>query len=403
VKRKHHCRICGGVFCGPCTSKKLAVTNPKKKERVCDKCFASSSEQDTSRGKVVVKKKKGSKIGGRGSQVEGLRPTAFPTSSIPSQTESLHEDDVPIWWYMDVEDKEQGPCSKRQLASAWQSRQLDKSCWVWNKGMKEWAQITTIDNLYTYLRSVPMPSTGTGYSPTSSSPLSPTQTGAGMTPVGVPALSPTPYTMMQPTTIPQQQPMMAQHTAMMPSAHVSMEPIGITHSPKKSWFNWNKSGHQRLLENGGEQDGESEARKEMEIEQFNATRVHLIYSAVWFFSTAGLVLLIGILGAEGWFPTFMYMTIFYNILSFFLVWYDRCLEFRRSHVRISEGLLFLYMWWAGFVGAWLAFFCFNHKYQNVTFTAKAIAITILNLFWVAIYVNSLGLDATDDDGGGGSD
>jgi len=94
------------------------------------------------------------------------------------------------------------------------------------------------------------------------------------------------------------------------------------------------------------------------------------------------------------------MTVAYNIVTYFLVWYDRILEMRRSNTRISEWIIFLYVWWAGFVGAWLAFCCFNHKFQSVPFTAKAIACTILNLFWIAIYVNSLGLDSSDDDGGG---
>jgi len=41
LKRKHHCRNCGRIFCDKCTSKSAFVPrlNSKKKERVCDGCF----------------------------------------------------------------------------------------------------------------------------------------------------------------------------------------------------------------------------------------------------------------------------------------------------------------------------------------------------------------------------
>eukprot|EP00164_Ancoracysta_twista_P003301 GFYU01004409.1.p1 GENE.GFYU01004409.1~~GFYU01004409.1.p1 ORF type:complete len:860 (-),score=269.31 GFYU01004409.1:109-2688(-) len=39
--RRHHCRHCGSLICGACSSKKLAIENfsNKKKNRVCDSCF----------------------------------------------------------------------------------------------------------------------------------------------------------------------------------------------------------------------------------------------------------------------------------------------------------------------------------------------------------------------------
>jgi len=297
---------------------------------------------------------------------------------------------------MDLEDKEQGPLSKRQLYQAWQSQILDKSCWVWNKSMKEWAQITALEDLYTYLRtpqlllpSSPQPPP----SPTSSSGLlyNPSQPTSFPIPILTSAMSaPLPLSTPQPTSM-----------GMMPSVHVPMEQMAISPTPKKSWFsNWSSrqgpsDNRKRLIDPG---DSDSEARKELEYEQYNATRVHLIYSAVWLLSTTGLIFALGILG-QGWFPVFGYMAIAYNVITFLIVWYDKILEFRRSNVRVSEWLIFLYMWWAGFVGAWLSLLCFSHKYQNVAFTAKGIACTILNLFWIAIYVNSLGLDSSDDDGG----
>jgi len=37
--RKHHCRNCGLIYCGDCTSKSAPLTSSKKPVRVCDKCF----------------------------------------------------------------------------------------------------------------------------------------------------------------------------------------------------------------------------------------------------------------------------------------------------------------------------------------------------------------------------
>lgn len=37
--RKHHCRNCGLIYCGDCTSRNAHITSSKKPVRVCDKCF----------------------------------------------------------------------------------------------------------------------------------------------------------------------------------------------------------------------------------------------------------------------------------------------------------------------------------------------------------------------------
>jgi hypothetical protein len=41
VNRKHHCRNCGGIFCGNCSSKKIAILRIQVTEpvRVCNSCF----------------------------------------------------------------------------------------------------------------------------------------------------------------------------------------------------------------------------------------------------------------------------------------------------------------------------------------------------------------------------
>lgn len=42
VRRKHHCRHCGGVFCGKCSSGSLPLVKfgMMQNQRVCDSCFA---------------------------------------------------------------------------------------------------------------------------------------------------------------------------------------------------------------------------------------------------------------------------------------------------------------------------------------------------------------------------
>jgi len=44
VKRRHHCRYCGNIFCGNCTNKKLRLPNlGSDRVRVCGKCFSDNS------------------------------------------------------------------------------------------------------------------------------------------------------------------------------------------------------------------------------------------------------------------------------------------------------------------------------------------------------------------------
>ncbi|CAE7738994.1 Hydin, partial [Symbiodinium sp. CCMP2456] len=39
TKRKHHCRACGRVVCGSCSSNQIYLPSHRKEERVCDRCF----------------------------------------------------------------------------------------------------------------------------------------------------------------------------------------------------------------------------------------------------------------------------------------------------------------------------------------------------------------------------
>lgn len=46
IRRRHHCRKCGGIFCGNCSSKKFPLLEAGFSEsvRVCDKCYAVLSK-----------------------------------------------------------------------------------------------------------------------------------------------------------------------------------------------------------------------------------------------------------------------------------------------------------------------------------------------------------------------
>jgi len=47
IKRRHHCRYCGGIFCGPCTNKRKAILRFGFDDpvRVCEYCYQILSEQ----------------------------------------------------------------------------------------------------------------------------------------------------------------------------------------------------------------------------------------------------------------------------------------------------------------------------------------------------------------------
>jgi len=48
TNRRHHCRHCGLIFCGPCTTKKTAIVrlNLNEPVRVCDECFIAIKVQE---------------------------------------------------------------------------------------------------------------------------------------------------------------------------------------------------------------------------------------------------------------------------------------------------------------------------------------------------------------------
>ena len=43
VRRRHHCRKCGGIFCDKCSKSKMKLEGSKNKKRVCDTCVANAA------------------------------------------------------------------------------------------------------------------------------------------------------------------------------------------------------------------------------------------------------------------------------------------------------------------------------------------------------------------------
>jgi len=43
IRRRHHCRKCGGLFCGSCSSKRVPILNAGLSDpvRVCEKCYSA--------------------------------------------------------------------------------------------------------------------------------------------------------------------------------------------------------------------------------------------------------------------------------------------------------------------------------------------------------------------------
>lgn len=62
IRRRHHCRMCGHVICGPCSTHKLKIPYMKDTQgrvlagRVCDECY--SREQSGGMGNIVSTRKK---------------------------------------------------------------------------------------------------------------------------------------------------------------------------------------------------------------------------------------------------------------------------------------------------------------------------------------------------------
>ncbi|KAL0246352.1 hypothetical protein GEMRC1_007564 [Eukaryota sp. GEM-RC1] len=45
LKRRHHCRSCGGIYCGNCTKNRMVLRAETSMSRVCENCFKEASER----------------------------------------------------------------------------------------------------------------------------------------------------------------------------------------------------------------------------------------------------------------------------------------------------------------------------------------------------------------------
>ncbi|XP_044735597.1 pleckstrin homology domain-containing family F member 2 isoform X2 [Chrysoperla carnea] len=60
LNRRHHCRKCGGVVCGPCSNKRFLLPNQSSKPlRVCLQCYDILSRAKTQSGNITLNNSKG--------------------------------------------------------------------------------------------------------------------------------------------------------------------------------------------------------------------------------------------------------------------------------------------------------------------------------------------------------
>ncbi|VDO08823.1 unnamed protein product [Brugia timori] len=54
IQRRHHCRACGNVVCGTCSSHSYRIPVSKRPVRVCDSCFAKFVSKDSGHSNAVT-------------------------------------------------------------------------------------------------------------------------------------------------------------------------------------------------------------------------------------------------------------------------------------------------------------------------------------------------------------
>lgn len=81
---------------------------------------------------------------------------------------------------------------------------------------------------------------------------------------------------------------------------------------------------------------------------------------------------------------FIYYLIIINLLSFFLMYLDKRFAIKNKH-RISEKTFFIFSFFGGFIGIFLASHLFHHKNIKKSFKLKIIIGAIL--FIILMYLN----------------
>lgn len=100
IVRRHHCRNCGAVVCGPCSSKKFLLPQQSSKSvRVCLKCYdnlskSKAQEEHMKDGQGANSSSSGIGIGGGGNALgKATNNNASTGSGIVSNGDSSAEDD----------------------------------------------------------------------------------------------------------------------------------------------------------------------------------------------------------------------------------------------------------------------------------------------------------------------
>lgn len=74
-----------------------------------------------------------------------------------------------------------------------------------------------------------------------------------------------------------------------------------------------------------------------------------------------------------------------NVAAFAVFGWDKWRAGRPGARRVRERTLLWFVFWTGWVGAWLAIAWFRHKTRKQPFRAWAMLWTVVNPFWVLVW------------------
>ena len=74
-----------------------------------------------------------------------------------------------------------------------------------------------------------------------------------------------------------------------------------------------------------------------------------------------------------------------NVACFVVVVLDKW-KARHGAWRVPEITLIMLMWAGGALGGWIAMLVASHKIRKVSFLTKAVAVSVLNAGWFAVWL-----------------
>eukprot|EP00808_Paulinella_micropora_P023482 g10218.t1 len=115
----------------------------------------------------------------------------------------------------------------------------------------------------------------------------------------------------------------------------------------------------------------------------------MLYDSVawaWLFMTSLAILILGVMG-EPWKVPFIAIIGCWNLVTFLVYWWDKHMAKHDHSVRwrIPERVLWLLLWWAGLLGAWLGMSMCKHKTKKSEFRNPAFLLTVFNGLWLCLY------------------